>query len=147
MAVPGTALHLGSSSRGSRGSSYPPGHLGERHQLRLFLAPGMEGGYFRHARLAKCTPPAPSTPIFFPFPAPLFIPHPLLQHLLSRSITHCTTDIQHYSRVKAIFFLKWIPTHLLTWRELWRHSFVMSLETFVCFSVIGDEEHRQAVCK
>lgn len=150
VAVPGTALHLGSSSQGSRGSSYPPGHLGERHQLRLFLAPGMEGGYFIHAPQGysqnaplQLHPP----PFSFPFPAPLFIPHPSLQHLLSRSITHCTTDIQHYSRVKAIFFLRWIPTHLLTWRELWRHSFVMSLEAFVCFSVIGDEAHRQAVCK
>lgn len=104
-----------------------------------------EGTSYMHLKDTRKMHPSSSTHPHFHSPSqPL---SPSLQHLLSRSITHCTTDIQHYSRVKAIFFLRWIPTHLLTWCELWRHSFVMSLEAFVCFSVIGDEAHRQAVCK
>lgn len=42
--VPGTELHLYSSARGSQGSSHCPGHLGERHQLQLFLAVGRRKG-------------------------------------------------------------------------------------------------------
>lgn len=152
VAVPGIALHLSSSAQGSRGSSYPPGHLGESRRLRLFLAAGMrEGISASHAPQGyqQYTPPLPRAhpPHFHsPPPTPLFIQQPF-QHLLSGSIIFCKMDVQHYAGVKAIFLLKWIFTHLLTWCELWSHSFVMSLESFVSCSVIGVEVHRQVVCK
>lgn len=150
VAVPGIVLHSGSSAQGSQGSSDPPGHLGESHRLRLFLAAGREGEHFSFTDNARIPAIPPSTLSFSPHfhspsPAPLFTQHPFLQHLLSRSITYYKTDIQHYARVKAIFLLRWIST--LTWRELWSHSFVMSLKSLVCFSVIGVEVHRQVVCK
>ncbi len=152
VAVPGIVLHSGSSAQGSRGSSDPPGHLGESHRLRLFLAVGMEGGHFSstdNARIPAIHPSTPTYPLHFNSlsPTPLFTQHPFLQHLLSRSITYCKTGVQHYARVKAIFLLRWISTHRLTWHELWRHSFVMSLESLVRFSVIGVKVHNQAVCK
>lgn len=114
VAVPGIALHLSSSAQESRGSSYPPGHLGE-----LFLAAGMrEGISASHAPQGyqQYTPPLPRAhpPHFHsPPPTPPFIQQPF-QHLLSGSIIFCKMDVQHYAGVKAIFLLKWIFTHLLT---------------------------------
>lgn len=117
------------------------------------LEKATSSGYFwqqrwREGTLAQRTPqeyPQYTHPPYFH--SLLFIQHPFIRHLLSRSIIYCKTDIQHYIRVKAIFLLKWISTHLLTWRKLWSHSFVMSLESLVCFSFIGVKVHRQVVCQ
>lgn len=151
MCIPGIVLHSGSSAVGSLGSSDPPGHLGESHRLQLFLSAGMEGTLAPQAPqgyLQYTLHPHLPTPFFISLPLTLSSSsiHFYNIYFLGQLYTY-KTDIQHYVRAKAIFLLKWISTHLPTWRECWSHGFVMSLESLVCFSVIGVEVNRQAVCE
>lgn len=105
MCVPGIAPHSGSSSPGSRGSSESPGHLGESHQLRLFLAAGTKGTSAPQTPQGKTAihinPPNPSS----------YALHHSLLLLLSWSSTMTftwpimcyKTNIRHYVRAKGQF--------------------------------------------